>query len=345
MKYALWNNKGGVGKTFLTFTIATGVAERLIKEGDTRKVVVIDLCPQANISEILLGGNGKGSTALQELINTEKTISGYFQSRMQNSVFEKTGSETNFVSEIESEKIPNNMLLVAGDPAVELQSGSITSYANQQIPADAWKNIHLWVDDLINAIVKKWGSDTIFFIDCNPSFSVYTELALVSADRLIIPCSPDGSSIRAVKNIARLVYGIGIEDNRYGDLHFPNRMKNAKMSPPKLHLFISNRATLYESANSKLAIAYDNLAKKLKTTVTQLCKENSDIFSERRPDDVFIDTFPDNHSIGIVMVSTGTPLGKIRIGKQQISEITINKAQKDKYKEFLNSLIDKLGLF
>ncbi|KAB0743970.1 ParA family protein, partial [Pseudomonas aeruginosa] len=51
--YAFWNNKGGVGKTYLSFIAASEYAHTY-PDSD---VYVIDLCPQANVSETLLGGN------------------------------------------------------------------------------------------------------------------------------------------------------------------------------------------------------------------------------------------------------------------------------------------------
>ena len=50
--YAFWNNKGGVGKSFLCFIAAAEYAQR----NPGTDVYVIDLCPQANVSETLLGG-------------------------------------------------------------------------------------------------------------------------------------------------------------------------------------------------------------------------------------------------------------------------------------------------
>lgn len=47
--YAFWNNKGGVGKSFLVF-VATSKYANLSPQTD---VYVIDLCP-LNVSEILL---------------------------------------------------------------------------------------------------------------------------------------------------------------------------------------------------------------------------------------------------------------------------------------------------
>ena len=49
--YTIWNNKGGVGKTTLTFHLATQYA----KTHPTDRVVVIDMCPQSNVSSALLG--------------------------------------------------------------------------------------------------------------------------------------------------------------------------------------------------------------------------------------------------------------------------------------------------
>ena len=50
--YAFWNNKGGVGKSYLTFQVASEYA----KTHPDKPVLVIDLCPQANASGMLLGG-------------------------------------------------------------------------------------------------------------------------------------------------------------------------------------------------------------------------------------------------------------------------------------------------
>lgn len=64
MRYAIWNNKGGVGKTFLSFMLS---AEYALKYSE-KKVIAVDMCPQANLSEILLGGNSTGSAKLETLI-------------------------------------------------------------------------------------------------------------------------------------------------------------------------------------------------------------------------------------------------------------------------------------
>ena len=42
-RYAIWNNKGGVGKSTITFHLASRFAEK----NPDKDVLVIDLCPQS----------------------------------------------------------------------------------------------------------------------------------------------------------------------------------------------------------------------------------------------------------------------------------------------------------
>jgi chromosome partitioning protein len=73
--YALWNNKGGVGKSYLTFQIACEYA----RTHPDKKVLVIDMCPQANSSSMLLGGMEAGERNLDTiaLATPRRTIAGY----------------------------------------------------------------------------------------------------------------------------------------------------------------------------------------------------------------------------------------------------------------------------
>lgn len=50
--YGYWNNKGGTGKTSLCFQSICFYAE----QNPDKQILVVDVCPQANLSELLLGG-------------------------------------------------------------------------------------------------------------------------------------------------------------------------------------------------------------------------------------------------------------------------------------------------
>ena len=83
--------------------------------------------------------------------------------------------------------------------------------------------------------------ETTCFIDCNPSFAAYTELALLVANQIIVPCSSDGSSERAIDNLGQLVYGIDVQD-AYKAVSSLTEVIN--LAPgPCYSLFVFNRST------------------------------------------------------------------------------------------------------
>ena len=63
--FVLWANKGGIGKSTLTFQLAAAFAEK----HPERKVLVVDLSPQCDVSRIILGGgHNNGEQAILDLM-------------------------------------------------------------------------------------------------------------------------------------------------------------------------------------------------------------------------------------------------------------------------------------
>jgi chromosome partitioning protein len=259
--YALWNNKGGVGKSYLTFQIACEYA----RTHRDQNVLVIDLCPQANASSMILGGITKGEhhLVLAASQSPRRTIAGYIDERIRSPyVSPKVGAE--FVTQAckLNGYVPENLHLVIGDEGLEIQSSRVSNATNPG-PTDAWRLVHSWISDLIFDIHHAWDStNTAVFIDCNPSFSIYTEMAMSASDRLIIPFSADGSSKRAVRAALALLYGItrlkGAEQSEY----YLNTRK-FRMSSPKIYSYVGNRLT---QMNMSAASAF-------KTVVNEIGKE------------------------------------------------------------------------
>ena len=124
--YAVWNNKGGVGKSYLTFQMASEYA----LQNPNKKVLVVDLCPQANVSSMLLGGIDQGEERLTTIHTTlpKQTISGYIDDRILSPyVTPNTGS--NYITNVSqyNSMIPSNLYLVVGDEQLEIQSSKVTS--------------------------------------------------------------------------------------------------------------------------------------------------------------------------------------------------------------------------
>jgi cellulose biosynthesis protein BcsQ len=334
-KYAVWNNKGGVGKTYLTFVIATEYALR----NPEQQVVVIDMCPQANVSEILLGGNGIGSENLDKILkeNPRKSIGGYFDHRL-SSPDRKTGTEGNFWISVKeyAKELPSNLHLVCGDPSLELQVQSINQLASIDLPEDRWKNVHSWVIDLQDAISTHFNGKVVFFVDCNPSFATYTAQAILASSRLIVPCTADGSSARALDNIAQLLFGIGTPA-AYQKTNFSTRAKNGNIRLPNIHLILLNRATINDN---QPASAFRAMYSNIKNKACQLMTQNRNIFTPGL--DPFID-IPDAHTVAVISSHFAKPLRNIKPQTYKLADGTttmVNKSPLERYVKALNQLID-----
>ena len=130
-----WNNKGGTGKTTLAFQLINEYAY----QNKSKKILVIDVCPQANLSELLLGGlNQGGSNALlmRQGVNPRATIGGYFQMRLPAPYSVPIFNPNDFLTKPNqyNQYIEDNIDLLCGDAMLELQSNAISTLANNQIP-------------------------------------------------------------------------------------------------------------------------------------------------------------------------------------------------------------------
>lgn len=260
--YALWNNKGGVGKSYLSFQIACEYA----RSHPDQKILMIDMCPQANCSSMLLGGIVEGNTRLDELAqaNPRLTISGYVEDRITSPyVNSNSGSKFLLAPAKFNRHVPRNLFMVSGDEQLETQMARVSGLT-QSGPANSWQLVHGWVSDLISDVRTAWDQQEITtFIDCNPSFTLYTEMAMAASDRLIIPFSADGSSKRAVRSVLSLVYGVQRYPGAQLSLYFLNSDR-FRMTTPKIYCYVGNRLTqMNNSSASAFKLVVNDIGKEI----------------------------------------------------------------------------------
>ncbi len=343
VSYSFWNNKGGVGKSFLCFVAASEYAHRH-QDAD---VYIIDLCPQANVSEILFGGYETSPKALRDQANKEPraTVAGYLESRL-SSPFRMVNDIHQFICKPHgiNSNIPENLFLVCGDNLLEVISEAIRQTSQLAVPVDAWKQVLNWIKDLTDALRKKSGErESIFFIDCNPSFAIYTQLALVASNHVVVPFTPDDSSRRAILNVIALLYGIRLFGTEiYAKISFSKRAEDESINLPKLHSFINNRVTVYGSKTSK---AFQTVSKAIKNTINDIHKKHKHLFSNPRlkPSDYFLEV-PDYHSACIISSMTGTPLHRLKPGPHDLigTRVQINQDPLNRYRDALSEFVDCL---
>lgn len=341
-KFALWNNKGGVGKSFLSFSLA---CEYAIENPD-EDVLILDLCPQANLTEIVLGGQETSSAVLDNLYaeRPRRSIGGYFESRL-TSPFIPITDIKEFVYKpcAVNNKIPENISLVAGDNLLELLAEAMRQASQMSLPNDAWQKVMHWVSDFVKSFSEySTASDVTAFIDCNPSFSIYTQIALSSADYLIIPFTADDSSRRGIENVLALLYGISSSELQgYAKLSFSKKANDEGVDIPRIHTFVSNRVTMYKGKPSS---AFQAKAAPIRRVVESAALSNKKHFdSFKSVDDLFAE-MPDYHSVAVVASSEGCPLSLLKSGHHTIDGdiVQVNQNSINKYTKAIKKLTGRL---
>jgi len=312
MIYGFWNNKGGTGKTSLCFQALTTYAHHHPEE----KILAVDVCPQANLSELLLGGLvGEGSNNLLEVQedSTRTTIGGYFQERLPSPYSMPTLRSEDYILSVDNynQNVPRNVDLLCGDPMVELQSNSITTLANTQIPGtNTWLNVIEWLSDFISNLEVEYD---VVFVDANPSFSVYTQIALSACDRLVLPVMADDSSRRALQNAFSLVYGLRLPSEIYTQHAFATRIKDGGRKLPEVHAIVKNRLTQYMGPAS----AYSAVLSSIDQEVNELVQQNPQMFTFDDSQDGIVEV-RDFQTTGVVAFAYGSPFYQLSSGRYDV---------------------------
>jgi cellulose biosynthesis protein BcsQ len=330
-KYAFWNNKGGTGKTSLAFQSITRYAEKYAQ----KRVLAIDICPQANLSELFLGGlNNKGSDKLLERHGQVPrcSLGGYFQLRLPSPYTPPAFNAHDFITKPSEYNggIPANIDLVCGDPLLELQANAVNTLANQNIPGtNAWISVIDWLKTFLDQVDPEY--DTVF-MDCNPSFSLYTQIALATTDRIVLPVMADDSSRRAIQNAFSLIFGLKLPSEIYASYAFATKLRQAQRPLPRVHLIAKNRITQYMGSAS----AYAAVLAAVQNDIQSLLRTNPDIFSFNAYGDGFVD-IRDFQTTGVVAFAKGLPFSKLQAGKQ-----TINGHRVQVKQEYLTNSIQSI---
>merc|ERR1711953_899204 len=374
MVYTIWNTKGGVGKSTLTFHCASQYA----KTHPDRRVLVIDMCPQANVSTALLGSAANPNSSCLECIRNDlvkeeseeeeleffKSISGIILNRTQLHV--QDWDPTKYLVKINeyNEKMSSNLYLLLGDPTLEIMKKEIDKIraGGRTVGGrDPWKYGTLIVRKIIEKIAQKCqesGVGLTVFIDTNPAFSVYTECAVAAADRLIIPVNADDFSHAACKSMLGCIYG-GTFDTSYDhpmlrhmrEEVFAYRALAAGLKLPKIHLVINNRVTIYNLRASK---TFKEMGNVILNRLWRAYRNRPEIFTQPetaiRTKEEFEENYNkelnDFHQTAVHSIHAGAPLYALNYGPSTtlIGELRtpINKATLEGYRRKLEEIVRML---
>lgn len=178
MRRVIFNQKGGVGKSTITCNLAA------ISAVEGKRTLVIDLDIQGNATQYLLG---------EKLGEADRTIARFFKDCLglfggKNSGLESTIHETPFP----------NLFIIPSHPDLEpLQSRLESRYK---------------IFKLREALDKLEGFDSIY-IDTPPILNFYSQSALISADKCLIPFDCDAFSRESLYTLMHTLQEVKADHN------------------------------------------------------------------------------------------------------------------------------------
>ncbi|MDY6482934.1 ParA family protein [Acinetobacter faecalis] len=180
----IFNQKGGVGKSSIAVNLAA------ISGNEGFKTLVIDLDPQANSSQYLLGDDATYSTDKPAL---EPNIENYFDEVLGTN--QSKGLIGNALGNILKNRSKGLDAFVHQSPFKSLDV--IPASPSLGALAHALESKHK-IYKLRDALQQLEGHYDRIFIDTPPAFNFFTLSALIAADRVLIPFDCDVFSKRAL---------------------------------------------------------------------------------------------------------------------------------------------------
>lgn len=352
--YAFYNNKGGVGKTTLCSNTATLYAEKNPKT----QVLVIDMCPQANISQFLLGGGKKGYQINQRLQSsaTRKNIVGFIDWLLKgNSNFRKPNTSYQVPVYRYNPNISENLYLIAGDSFLESLSLALNYAVINPANIKAWSEYMTAIRRLCEyEYNSETYKDMVVFIDCNPSFSIYTQMALVSSDKIVVPMMADFSSLEGIKSLFMLLFGkypsAALKQYADGIITFNNQVEHFQLKLPVIYEFVFNNYTIKDG----VATAFDSI----RTELIDFCYEQFNKFpslfapcqhtptSSKEWENYYFSGIKDFHTSGKVSSSLGIPMSMLpKESKYRMPDGSVVKLPISNYSQALKEIelfVDKI---
>ena len=170
------NQKGGVGKTTTVINLAAGLSQQ------KKKILVIDLDPQ---------GNATTGLGLSNMENSNKTIYGVLNgTKTINEVIKKTSFQ--------------NLDIITSN--VDLSGLEVETAGDS-------KRAFILKDQLASYLNDSRALYDYILIDCPPSLSLLTVMALVSSNSLVVPLQTEFFALEGLTQLMKTIDRIKVSLN------------------------------------------------------------------------------------------------------------------------------------
>lgn len=188
---SIFNNKGGVGKSTISWNLAHGLGTL------DKKVLLVDFDPQCNLSIAMLGESAFVASLPSQNAPYGMTIRSFLQRFLQN-----TGGEEIFLHK--GPHTSDNVDLIAGDFWLNIYADSLN--VGNDLLMGSGLSRYVALQKIVAAAELKVGlSYDYVIVDLPPSFGALVRAAFYSSDYFVVPCTSDSFSAYCVGLIGQMV--------------------------------------------------------------------------------------------------------------------------------------------
>ena len=277
---SVFNNKGGVGKTTLTYHLAHALAEL------GKKTLIVDLDPQCNLTIFALNDDEIYNIWTKE----DKYIDDFNNTREKDQDFKKLLKSPRSIHFILKPAEDGTAELTDLPPPIHIREGldllpgRLTLHLYEDKIASRWSDVYQGdplairtvtrARAIANEYAEDHGYDIVIF-DTSPSLGALNKAIISLVDGFIIPCNPDMFSLYGIRNIGN---SLGIWKKQFDTIfHLLSNEKRAHF--PKnfvrfLGFTIYNARKYSGSNNWDLATAHYNFAQQIPATIKTFIAED-----------------------------------------------------------------------
>lgn len=190
-RITVFNHKGGVGKTTLTYNIAAQLAEL------GKKVLLVDSDPQCNLSAYVIDGE-----VLDDLLDHSDDATGATVWTALKPLVDASGS----FRTIKPIELSSRLFLLPGDIRVSDFEEELNDFWREclQRKRKGFAGT-VALSELVNTVCLQHDIDFVFY-DSGPNIGPLNRIILLDCDYFIVPAACDLFSVRALKTLGRSLH-------------------------------------------------------------------------------------------------------------------------------------------
>ena len=186
-RISVFNHKGGVGKTTLTFNLASALAEQ------DKRVLLVDTDPQCNLTSHIIE-----DSVVDDLLDKSDESEGQTVWSSVKPIVDAEG-DIKHINAYETEN--PNLFILPGDIRLSEFESDLSELWSQCIlrKAKGYRGVTA-ISRLVNHVATEENVDYVFY-DSGPNIGSLNKVILLDCDYFIVPAACDLFSLRALKTL------------------------------------------------------------------------------------------------------------------------------------------------